>query len=104
MVHRNITTLMVLAVAGLVLTACVSKTEHDKIVSELQQAQQEKTNLSEMLADTDKANNDLIRKVAVLEEQAAALQKENLALKEKAAKSKPATSNPAKKLPAKKKT
>ena len=103
--HRwKLFTLAIWVVAGLALSACVSKSEHEKIVSELQQVNQEKSAISDKLTEATQQKDDMSRKMAMLDERIAALQKENEALKAKEPVKKSAAAKPAaKKAPSKKK-
>lgn len=87
--------LLVLGVSGSLIACGVPKTEHEKVVQELKQANQEKTSLTEQVDKLTKEKESLAQQVTQL-------QKENEDLKAKvAAMSKPA--KPAAKAPAKKK-
>ena len=71
---------------GLSLSACgVPKEEHEKVVKELQQANDEKTTLREQMDQMKKENDSLSRKVAQLEGEIGKLKKENDELKAKLA-------------------
>jgi peptidoglycan hydrolase CwlO-like protein len=99
MKHKLFLTALILGL-GLSLMACgVPKEEHEKVVKELQQANQDKTTLTEQMDQMKKEKDSLSQKVASLEAEIGKLKKENEELKAKLAPKKPAP----KKAPAKKK-
>ena len=91
-----LTVLIASAVTASLIGCGVPKTEHDKVVKALQQAQQEKTALADQLDKVRKEKDSLSQQVAQLQNQINTVQKENEALKGKAAPKKPAAKAPAK--------
>lgn len=77
----------------------VPKSEHEKIVQELQQAKQEMTSQTEMAAALTQEKESLSKQVADLQNQIGALKKENETLKGKLSPRKPASKTPAKTTP-----
>ena len=75
----------------------VPKTEHDKVVKALQQANQEKTTLADQFDKLKKEKDSLSQEVSQLQTQINTVQKENEMLKAKTGAKKPAAKTPAKK-------
>lgn len=95
--HKLFLTALIFSL-GLSLIACgVPKEEHEKVVKELQQANQEKTTLGEQLDQVKKEKDSLTQKASQLQAEVSKLQKENVELKAKLAPKKPAQKPPAKK-------
>ena len=95
--HKAFLAVLIASAVTASLIGCgVPKTEHDKVVKALQQAQQEKTALADQLDKVRKEKDSLSQQVAQLQNQINTLQKENDALKGKTAPKKPAAKAPAK--------
>lgn len=104
MSYRVTPVLLVVAAASMLsVAACgVPKSEHEKIVHELEQVNQEVQTLNEQLSQTAKDKEAAQQQLAQLQSSVRALQKDNEALKAKLAGKKPvATKTPLKTVPKK---
>ena len=96
--YKTVVALLILSAVTLSLIGCgVPKTEHEKVVKELEQVTQEKTTLSDQLDKVTKEKEALSQQIGQLQNQINALKKENGQLKAKLAPKKPAKKAPAKK-------
>ena len=98
MKYKAFVAVLIASAVTMSLIGCgVPKTEHDKVVKALQQAQQEKTSLTDQFDKLKKEKDSLSQEVSQLQTQINTLQKENQMLKAKAGSKKPAAKAPAKK-------
>lgn len=94
--------LIISAVTASLIGCGVPKSEHDKIVKQLEQTNKEKTVLADQATTLTKEKEALSKQVADLQNQVSALRKENDEFRAKLGLKKPAAKAPAK-APAKKK-
>ncbi len=96
--YKTVVTLLIISAVALSLVGCgVPKTEHEKVVKELEQVKQETTTLSDQLGKVTKEKEALSQQIGQLQNQISTLRKENEELKAKLAPKKPAKKAPAKK-------
>lgn len=96
--YKTFLAALIVSAVALSLIGCgVPKTEHEKVVKQLEQANQEKTALSSELDKMKSEKEALSKQVAGLQNKINTLQKENRELKAKLAPKKPAAKAPTKK-------
>lgn len=103
MKYRMFLAALIVSIITFISVGCgVPKTEHGKVVKELQKVNEEKAAISAKVDKLNQEKDSLVQQVSQLQAQVDTLRKENEKLKGKQAPKKPAQKGPAK-TPAKKK-